>query len=169
MPTLELNLDMQDKEFRHFYLSAHIRELLAQQIRATREQRGWTQGELAEKSGMAQERISLLEDPDYSGVTLKTLRRLAEAFDVALIVRYAPFSELLRWVEALSPEQLALPGFENDAGLQPVPREITGLVTLVPKTLAITSQAARNEETMRWGNILRYSGTAARAEVFNGG
>ena len=116
MAVTDADLTMADKDFRHLYLAAHIKELLANQIRLTREQRGWTQAQLGERAGMAQERISLLEDADYKGMTLKTLRRLAEAFDSALIVRFAPFSELLEWVEQLGPEQLVVPEFEHDCG-----------------------------------------------------
>lgn len=106
--------ELQDKEFRHLYLSAHIRELIALQIRATREARGWTQGDLGARAEIAQERISALEDSDYSGATLKTLRRLAAAFDVALLVRFAPFSELAEWIARLTPERLAPASFDKE-------------------------------------------------------
>ena len=110
-------LTMDNKTFRHEYLSAHIRELLATQVRATREQRGWSQETLGQNAGMAQERISVLEDPDYAGMTLKTLKRIAEAFDVALVVRFAPFSEMLTWIDHVSAEQFAVPSYETDAHL----------------------------------------------------
>lgn len=99
-----------DKEFRHLYVSDRIRELVSSQIRATREQRGWSQKELGDKAGMAQERVSLLEDSDYSGMTLKTLRRLGEALDVALIVEYVSFLELVE--RNARRERLAVPSYD---------------------------------------------------------
>jgi hypothetical protein len=47
---------------------------------------------------MNQNAISRLERPDYGKATLTTLRRLAAAMDVALIVRFVPFSELVDWI-----------------------------------------------------------------------
>ncbi|GEM_PF-467349 len=116
MPTaLEMTSDWQDTEFRHLYLSAHIKELIALQIRTMREKREWTQGDLGARAGMAQERICAMEDPGYSGTTLKTLKRLAAAFDVALIVRFCPFSELTEWVANLNPDKITPLSFEQES------------------------------------------------------
>jgi transcriptional regulator with XRE-family HTH domain len=60
-----------------------------------REDRGWSQSYLAAESGMAQPRICVLEDPSYDKMNISTLKRIAAAFDVALIVRFVPYSELL--------------------------------------------------------------------------
>jgi transcriptional regulator with XRE-family HTH domain len=87
---------------------------LAAQIAATRRARGWTQEELAKRADMAQSRIPLLEDPSYGNYTLKTLKRLASAFDVALIVKFAPFSEFIGWVSDQKLEDLCVPSFEED-------------------------------------------------------
>jgi len=38
-----------------------------------------------------------MENPDYGKYSITTLLELAAAFDVALVVRFAPFSELLEW------------------------------------------------------------------------
>ena len=77
-----------------------------------REARGWSQDDLGEKAGMAQGRVSKLEDPDYSGVTLKTLKRIGEALDVALLVEYVPFRELLERTQKR--EHLLVPSYEED-------------------------------------------------------
>lgn len=104
-----------DKEYRDLYVAEHIRTGLAFQIRAMREDRGWTQSELGQRAqGMAQETISQLEDPDYGRLTLRTLRRLASGLDVALIVRFAPFSELVDWIVNLTPQRLAPPSFDEE-------------------------------------------------------
>jgi transcriptional regulator with XRE-family HTH domain len=59
-----------------------------------REERGWTQRELGDIAGVRQNWISQIESPDYEGFSLRTLKKLAFAFDVALIVRFVPFSLL---------------------------------------------------------------------------
>lgn len=110
---------LKDKELRDYYVADHISEGLAFQIRAMREARGWTQRELGERAGgMAQERISQLEDPNYGRLSLSTLKRIASAFDVALIVRFAPYSELIDWTLGLSPDQMEVPCFDADPGLK---------------------------------------------------
>ncbi len=110
---------LQDREYRHLFRRASYKRGLAEQIREMRLSRGWTQAELANASGKVQETISQIENPNYGNYTLKTLDRLAEAFDVALIVKFAPFSELADWMTNLSPEDLAVPDFEHDPGLNP--------------------------------------------------
>ncbi|MBI2987623.1 MAG: helix-turn-helix transcriptional regulator [Deltaproteobacteria bacterium] len=106
---------LKDKEFRHAYLAARIQKDIPFQIRALRKKLGWSQKELAEKAGMKQSRISLLENPNYEkGYQTETLRRIAAVFDVALIVRLGPFSEVVDWTENLSPESFTIPSFEED-------------------------------------------------------
>lgn len=103
---------LQDKEYRELYAEEHIKTGLAFQIRALREARNWTQAELGSESGKSQVVISQLEDPDYGKFQLRTLLTLAAAFDVALIARFAPYSELLDRTLNLAPEHLAPPSFE---------------------------------------------------------
>lgn len=58
---------------------------------------GWSQPELAKKLGTSQNAISRLEKPDYGKASLTTLKKLAAIYDVGLIVRFAPFSQLADW------------------------------------------------------------------------
>jgi transcriptional regulator with XRE-family HTH domain len=106
---------MQSKVRRDAYVAAHISNTVASQILMLREAKGWTQTQLAEKSGMRQSRISALEDPNYENVEAATLRRLASAFDVALTIRFIPFSELAGWTATLSPEKLTPTEFAGDS------------------------------------------------------
>jgi transcriptional regulator with XRE-family HTH domain len=70
--------------------------MLSAQIQALREHRDWTQEQLGTAAeGMKQTQVSRLENPDYSGGTIKSLKRLANAFDLGLIVRFVKFSEFL--------------------------------------------------------------------------
>jgi transcriptional regulator with XRE-family HTH domain len=94
---------LRDSEFRGHFTSDQVYELLAVQIRQLREKHRWTQTELGDRAGMQQVQVSRAENPDYKGTRISTLSKLADAFDVALIVRLAPFSELIDWVAKLSP------------------------------------------------------------------
>ena len=100
--------ELKDKEYRDEYVSSSIDVGVAFQIRALREQRGWNQTKLAEEANMQQERISTLENPSHSP-TLSTLKKLAKAFDVGLIVRFVPISDLVKRELNLPNESLEVP------------------------------------------------------------
>ena len=109
---------LRTKTDRDLFVETEIETGTAIQVHALREQEGWTQAELADRAGMRQARISLLESLDYEGsVNVKTLVKLAAAFDVALMVRFVPFSELVDWATNLSDERLAVPKYTNDTRL----------------------------------------------------
>ena len=59
-------------------------------IRRLREQAGWTQAMLAERSGMAQVVISRLENGQADHAQIRSLRRIAEAFGCNLEVWFSP-------------------------------------------------------------------------------
>ena len=117
---------LRSKAARDLFVEAEIETGTAIQIRALREREEWKQAELAERAGMRQARISLLENPDYEGsVNIKTLIKIASAFDVALAVRFIPFSELVDWTTNLSEERLVVPAFANDTRLHTAADETT--------------------------------------------
>lgn len=105
---------MRNKSYRDNFVAANISTGIAAQLLTMRESRNWQQKDVAEKTGMAPARISVMENPSYEKLTLTTLKRLARAFDVALIVRFVPFRELVNWVSELSPEKLDAVGFQED-------------------------------------------------------
>ena len=104
---------LKDEEYRREY-SADVGTGLAFQIKLLREKNGWTQDRLAELTGKQQETISQWENPDYGNYTLKTLKSLAAAFDVALMVKFVPFSELVEWMSGLTPGRLAPSSFKEE-------------------------------------------------------
>jgi transcriptional regulator with XRE-family HTH domain len=108
---------LRDKEYRDAFVQEHIETGVPFQIREMRRSRGWTQRELGERIEMKQETISKFESMNYGSFTLRTLKRLASAFDVALIVRFAPYSELVDFAADLSPEDLAVPSYADDQRL----------------------------------------------------
>ena len=77
-----------EREYREAYAASELDTLLAMQIRVLREQRGWTQAQLAERAGMKQARISAMEDVNYQAWSVRTLKRLAAAFDLPLMVSF---------------------------------------------------------------------------------
>ncbi len=80
------------------FVESHVSKGLAFQIRAMRDLRGWSQAQLAAKAGTSQSAIARLESTEYGRPSVAMLLRLASAFDVALIVRFAPFDEVAHWV-----------------------------------------------------------------------
>jgi transcriptional regulator with XRE-family HTH domain len=105
---------LRSKEYRDAYVAAHLSNTVAAQIFLLREREDWTQKQLADATGMRQSRISALEDPNYENFEVGTLRRLASAFDVALSIRFVPFSDVLVWAEYPSSDNLAPVPFKDD-------------------------------------------------------
>jgi len=102
--------DLADKRFRA-WLQQRILQSLAFQVRALRKDRGWSQAELAERAGIGLLTVQQAENPEYLGTRIRTLAKIAAAFDVALIVRFASWSELLRAVQELDDGTAVPPGY----------------------------------------------------------
>lgn len=106
---------LKDRARRAFFAESQIEVLIPFQIKAMRKRRGWTQKELADHAGMAQARISVLENVNNEGaVNVRTLLKIAEAFDVGLIVRFAPFSELAEWSTRMQRSNHEVPTFDDE-------------------------------------------------------
>ncbi len=105
---------LKDKVRRELFVAGQIKTGIPFQIRALRDKNGWTQAELGERLGMTQTNISRLESPGYGKLNITTLQRLAAAFDVALVVRFVPFSRLINWIDNLSPADMAPQSFTEE-------------------------------------------------------
>ena len=105
---------LRNRRYRTAYLAEHVRTGIAFQIRALREKIGWTQAQLGTVAGKPQNVISRLENPDYGRVTLQTLLQFADTFDVALIVRFVPYSRFLREFQDVSERELLATPFDED-------------------------------------------------------
>lgn len=103
-----------NKVFRDAFSNTQLATGIAAQIQTMREDRNLTQTELAEASGMAQSRVSLLEDPSYDRMSIGTLKRVASALDVALLVKFVPYSEILRDAVVSSENKFAVQSFAQD-------------------------------------------------------
>ena len=115
---------LRDNDYRSAFTDEHVGTGLAFQIRLLREDNGWTQEELAQRASKAQETISQWENPDYGRYSLNTLKELAKAFDVGLLVRFVAFSELVDWTVDVTPKRLRplsyRAEYEQEAVLVPV-------------------------------------------------
>lgn len=134
--------ELKDKESRDIFVSEHVSTGLPFQIHALREKLGITQAELARRAKMAQERISVLENPNSEFIPkINTLLKLANVFDVPLIVKFGTWEELFNWETNLSPELLAPENFDE---------ALESLKWLASGTTAIQSLRARNASTIEW-------------------
>ena len=103
-----------NRDYRHSYMESFLDSLIATQIRALRERENWSQTELAEKVRTTQPAISRLERADHSAWSLKTLRSLARAFDMALSVRFVSFGDAIDEIEGFRFDRLIRPSFRDD-------------------------------------------------------
>ena len=108
---------MRDSEFRRQFIDEHINVGIAFQIRALRDRQDLTQEKLAERLNAKQPLVSAWENPNYGKYTLGTLKYLAKAFDVGLLVRFVPFSLLTDWTVHLKPDDIAPPSFAEEQSL----------------------------------------------------
>jgi transcriptional regulator with XRE-family HTH domain len=116
---LKLLEEVNNPEYRRGLVEGHAKDTIAFQIRQLRKAEGWEQRDLARELGNPnlQPMISRYENPDYGRYSITTLLQLAAVFDVALVVRFAPFSELLEWDLSATRQTLAPPSYRNDLGL----------------------------------------------------
>lgn len=110
----KLREEFKDKETRHIYADDFLNTFIASQLKVLREDREWTQTTLAEEAGMKQERISVLEDVNYESWSVKTLKRLAKAFDLRLSIKFETFGSFLSEFDQFNREILSRPSFESD-------------------------------------------------------
>ena len=125
--SIKLLQKLKNKARRDLFVAGQIKTGIPFQVRAMRDKKGWTQAQLGTELGMTQTNVSRLESPGYGRLNITTLQRIASVFDVALVVRFVPFSELIRWTDNLSPEAMAPASFgEEIDGLE---KEAASLTT----------------------------------------
>jgi len=129
-PGNNLREEFKDKDYRHGYADESLSTYIATQIKVLREQRKLTQKELGEATGMAQPRIHLLENINYSAWSINTLRRLAKAFDLRLSVKFETFSSLILEVASFSRAVLERKPFDEDPWFHNRETQSSGLPAL---------------------------------------
>lgn len=113
--------ELGDEEARRQYADELLDAALALQIKTLREQRGLTQTELAERASMGQSQISEMEQIDHSPGTVNTLRKIAAALDLALVIRFESFGQFLEEVSQLDRESLERESYADDSLLHGSP------------------------------------------------
>jgi transcriptional regulator with XRE-family HTH domain len=102
------------KSFRDAYTEQHVKTSIPEQIRAIRIKRDWTQSELAERSKTTQTVIARVEDINYGNLSLNTLLKIASALDIGLLVKFVPYSRLVREFEDASIAAVNVPAFPDE-------------------------------------------------------
>lgn len=115
--------DLKDREYRDAFVEESINVGIPFQLKSLREQRGFTQKDFEEISGKKQAFISRLENPNEDCPTLKTLKEMAAVYDVGLVVRFVPISELVEWELNLDSESLKALSYEDDPYFKSVEKE----------------------------------------------
>jgi len=72
------------------------------------------QRDLARESEMQQSRISMFETPGAANITLDTISKIAAALKTGVIIRFVPFSEMLRWENSFSPDTFDVTRLDKD-------------------------------------------------------
>ncbi len=137
--------ELKDKQYRDAFVSAHIEVGIPFQIRALRRESGFTQKELADKAGVKQTWISKIENSGYADFSLKTLKKLASAFDVGLVVRFASFGELVERELNLPNTSHSVPSYEKDPYF--AEPEING-----PNLSSLTTSKGQGSNVMSFSN-----------------
>ncbi len=106
--------NLNDSDFRKQFVSEHVDVGIAFQIRSLRNRQELTQAGLAKLLDVTQPDVSPWENPDYGSYTLTTLKELANAFNVGLLVRFVPFSKLVGWTGDLTSDLIAPPSFSEE-------------------------------------------------------
>jgi transcriptional regulator with XRE-family HTH domain len=129
------------KKSRASYVRSLVSVNIASQTRALRRRQNMTQKKLADEAEMLQPRISVIERPGESQYTLETLIRLAAAFKVGLIVRFAPLSEMLRWENEFSQDTFDVATIEEDVEFQREEEEQPAIAPIALSVQKVLSEA----------------------------
>lgn len=80
--------ELKNPEFKKYYEEEGLNVRIALEVAKLRKQHHLSQEQLAKKLNMPQQAVSRLEQPNYSGYTLKTLIKLANVFNKKLSIRF---------------------------------------------------------------------------------
>jgi transcriptional regulator with XRE-family HTH domain len=128
------------KAAREKFVESLIGNSIPAQIRTIRDRQGLSQEQLAELAGgMNQNAISRLESASYGKPTLTTLKRIASALDVGLMVRFVPFSQLADWASGTphvdlgrGTDAFAVPSFTEEEKAEKEAKQQGGSLYLLP-------------------------------------
>jgi transcriptional regulator with XRE-family HTH domain len=88
------------------YIKAKLSVLIAAQIKTLRVKSVDPpmpyQRDLANESDLHQSRISMFETPGEANMTIETLAKIAAALKVGVVIKFVPFSDMVRWESSFS-------------------------------------------------------------------
>lgn len=105
---------LHDSEYRHQFIEELINVGIAFQIKGLRNRQHLKQSDLARQLDVKQPLVSAWENPNYGKYSLSTLRELAKAFDVGLLVRFVSFHTLVDLEVNLTNDTIAPPSFAEE-------------------------------------------------------
>ena len=94
-------------------MSGRVRTSIALQIRRLRENGDMSQSDLAARVGTRQSAVSRLENTDYGRASVQTLLDIANALDVALVVKFVSYPEFLLQHGKVTPDALSAETFSQ--------------------------------------------------------
>lgn len=103
-----------DIEYRHAYADEILNLMVCTQLRMIREQQHKTQDEIAKALGTTQTAVSRLENVNYSAWNIRTLKKMARAFDLRLRITFEGFGTLWKDVQSLNRQSLERPTIQED-------------------------------------------------------
>lgn len=139
----KLKEEFLDKEYAHSYMEQFLIDRIASQIHTLRKQRDLSQEQLSELSGIAQETISKLESANFNSITMKTLYKLSQAFDVNLAIKFDSFTNAINDVVTLNEVSLKVKSRQED--LSPV--DFKKFLVAVKANNITSQQAGTNTKT----------------------
>lgn len=98
---------LKNKKYRNLFIAGEIKRTIPYQLRALRAARQMSQAELAEAAETTQSVISRIENRGAANLSIQTLLKLAEAFDVGLVVRFESIDKILDWADSMVPQVLS--------------------------------------------------------------
>jgi hypothetical protein len=102
-----------DKRYRDGYVAAHTRNVLARQMRNFRGD--LSQAKFAELIDKRPTQVQRLENPAYSGWSLRTMLEMSRKMNVAVLVRFVDFPTFLKYSGDLSDEALRPVPYDQEA------------------------------------------------------
>lgn len=129
-----LKLNIADKleknaKFRKRFFCGQAQDKIAMDIRKLRKKREMIQSDLADKSDMRQSSISRIEQADYSGWSMNTLFRVADALEARLTVSFEPMEDVIDWYRKKEEEATIDNNQFVEISPSNVPKDLDGTVT----------------------------------------
>lgn len=137
------------REYRAALVASHTKHVVASQLRAIRKARGMTQAQMEEDYGLDQSWISQNENPNKGNPTLGTLVQFAEAYDVAVLVRFVDFNTFSKFAARIAADELAIEPYSENLILEPDPIDIQ-------RVEADEGECASMLAELQWSARLRY-------------